>query len=767
MVRFSVACRLGLSLMLGAAVLTGCSRDPNVRKQKYFQSGQHYFLEGKYREAAIEFSNAVKTDQNYADARYHLALSYLKLQKWSSAYQELSRTVELQPENYSARIDLAKLLISTGNLQAAREQTDLLLQKQPNNPQAHFVAASLLAAQMSFPAAIVEMQKAIALDPSDWDLYLNLALMQMKNNQTDAAEANFKKAVELNPKAFTPWLMLGTYYQSRGRYDEAEQELRRAIELQRTSLDPRAALARLYLAGHKNAEAEELLTQVKHDFPDDSVGYRMLGDFYFRIGDIGKALAEYGALYSAHPHDLEVKKNYVQLLIMSHRLDEARRVDDEVLKASPNDNVALIYRGQLQGLTGDPNGALETLQTATKNDSKDAAAHYHLGEIFEKLGNLESAESEWREAVRLRPDLIEAQRALALLAMRKGDMITLEQAAAQIINLRPELPDGYALRSISYINRKQFGAAQEDIRKAIEVGPHSQLGYVQLGNLKFVQRQYTDAAQAYQEALDRDPNSTDALRGLMNTYLVQNQVDKALAAAAVQIIKVPNNSSFYDLRGTVLFRNKRDLNGAEADFNKSLELDRNNSDALIKLGQDHAAKGEIDKAVATYQQAIKDHPRAPEFYNLIGALYESKRNWNDARNAYQKALDLKSNDPIASLRLAKILLQSGGDVDAALSLAQAAHRSMPDSPDAADTLGFVYYQKGAYPLALSLFEQALKLQQTNHAPDNPDVHYHLGLAYQKTEQPALARQQLERALQINPNYSAAAEIKKQLGSLKS
>ena len=92
---------------------------------------------------------------------------------------------------------------------------------------------------------------------------------------------------------------------------------------------------------------------------------------------------------------------------------------------------------------------------------------------------------------------------------------------------------------------------------------------------------------------------------------------------------------------------------------------------------------------------------------------------------------------------------------------------MPDSPDAADTLGWVYYQKGAYPLALSLFQQALKLQQQSHAPDNPDIHYHLGLAYQKTEQPALARQHLERALQIDPNYSAAAEIKKQLGSLKS
>ena len=129
--------------------------------------------------------------------------------------------------------------------------------------------------------------------------------------------------------------------------------------------------------------------------------------------------------------------------------------------------------------------------------------------------------------------------------------------------------------------------------------------------------------------------------------------------------------------------------------------------------------------------------------------------------------ELQPNDPMATRSLANVLLQSGGNLDDALLLAQIAQHSLPDSPDAADTLGWAYYKKGAYGLAVSLLEQALKLQQRTNGPDNPDVHYHLGLAYQKTEQPALARQHLQRTLQINPNYSAAAEIKKELSSLKS
>src|ERR1035437_2857744 len=99
--------------------------------------------------------------------------------------------------------------------------------------------------------------------------------------------------------------------------------------------------------------------------------------------------------------------------------------------------------------------------------------------------------------------------------------------------------------------------------------------------------------------------------------------------------------------------------------------------------------------------ALKDHPR-PEFYILLGGLYESKQDWNKAQDAYRKALGLKPNDPLASRSLANVMLQSGGNLDEAMTLAQTARRGMPNSPAAADTLGWVYYQKGAYRPAIDM-----------------------------------------------------------------
>src|ERR1039457_6693032 len=124
-----------------AALLTGCSRDPNVRKQKYLESGQRYFDKGQYREAAIQFENAIQVDARFVDAHYKLAQTALKLEQWPAAYQELSKTVELQPDQYAAHLDLTNLLILSREFSNAKEHLDLLVQKQPTTPDV-FIALS-------------------------------------------------------------------------------------------------------------------------------------------------------------------------------------------------------------------------------------------------------------------------------------------------------------------------------------------------------------------------------------------------------------------------------------------------------------------------------------------------------------------------------------------------------------------------------------------------------------------------------------------------
>ena len=101
------------------------------------------------------------------------------------------------------------------------------------------------------------------------------------------------------------------------------------------------------------------------------------------------------------------------------------------------------------------------------------------------------------------------------------------------------------------------------------------------------------------------------------------------------------------------------------------------------------------------------------------------------------------------------MLEHGGDVSVALTLAQTARKGLPDLPSTADTLGWAYYNQGAYTSAIDTLKEAVK-----QTPDSATFHYHLGMAYEKANNHALAKKELEQALQISPNYSEADKIRK-------
>src|SRR5213595_625469 len=91
------------SIRLIAVVLTvlvglvGCSRDPNVVKKRYLESGNRYYERGKYREARIMYLDAVQKDQRYGAAHYRLGLNAMKIGPMIEAVNAFRRAVELLP----------------------------------------------------------------------------------------------------------------------------------------------------------------------------------------------------------------------------------------------------------------------------------------------------------------------------------------------------------------------------------------------------------------------------------------------------------------------------------------------------------------------------------------------------------------------------------------------------------------------------------------------------------------------------------------------
>lgn len=62
-------------------ILAGCSRNPDVAKRKYLESGNKYMDQQKYDAAAIQFKKAIQIDPKFAEAHFQLAQADLKLEK--------------------------------------------------------------------------------------------------------------------------------------------------------------------------------------------------------------------------------------------------------------------------------------------------------------------------------------------------------------------------------------------------------------------------------------------------------------------------------------------------------------------------------------------------------------------------------------------------------------------------------------------------------------------------------------------------------------
>src|SRR5580692_8345790 len=142
MMRIRPSARFLVLPLILAGVLGGCRRDPAVRKEKYFQSGEQYLAKRMYREAAIQYQNAIQIDPRFTRAHYGLAQCFLREASWQNAYRELTRTVELEPTNWKAQLDLGNLFFASGKFPDAHDRAQTVLNGAPQNAQAELLLAN-------------------------------------------------------------------------------------------------------------------------------------------------------------------------------------------------------------------------------------------------------------------------------------------------------------------------------------------------------------------------------------------------------------------------------------------------------------------------------------------------------------------------------------------------------------------------------------------------------------------------------------------------
>ena len=191
------------------------------------------------------------------------------------------------------------------------------------------------------------------------------------------------------------------------------------------------------------------------------------------------------------PKDPVIGRLYGELLVQQNRFDDAAKVDDALLKAAPSDPGLLTLHSQILVHQGKASEAISVLEQVAKNFPDNAAVHYQLGVAYAANQNLGQAETEWRQASKLQPGMTDPLRALASLAIRRGDQALLEETGGKLMMIDPRAPGGYLLHAQALLMKKDVAGAEADLNRAISVEPDHYAGYARMGDLRSVKENIT------------------------------------------------------------------------------------------------------------------------------------------------------------------------------------------------------------------------------------------------------------------------------------
>jgi tetratricopeptide (TPR) repeat protein len=314
-------------------------------------------------------------------------------------------------------------------------------------------------------------------------------LLQQQKFAEAAKEA--KEIAAQFPNDSEAWKIAGFAEVGLNQYSLAIEDLQRALDLQQVAKreDPNTAdaLAKAYVLAEKFDRALPLLvaatTRAGAD-PDPAMVYY-------------RGLAEYK---TGKPADAE-------------------RTFAAAVKANPKDSLSLFYLGQIALGKNDLDGAIASLNRATVNDPRFAAAWTLLTSAYLRRAALNTdptkAAADYLSAVRAGEGLIKIKTDTEAVTLFGQALIGSEQypraaAALERATLQPDAKGvTFYLLGIAQSRAKNFPKAIAALQTAAQKLPDDVNVYRELGYAYEITKQYVKALAVYEKGLSLAPTDSD------------------------------------------------------------------------------------------------------------------------------------------------------------------------------------------------------------------------------------------------------------------
>ena len=222
-------------------------------------------------------------------------------------------------------------------------------------------------------------------------------------------------------------------------------------------------------------------------------------------------------------------------------------------------------------------------------------------------------------------------------ALDRRDFAEAEKAFQTCLQMDANAHDARMQLARTYIRQQQFAPAEVELQMLIGLlkqTPRAQdklsKAYLTLAQVFSYQQRFSDSTAALASALEVNPDDTDA-RIRLGYFL-----------GAPQQMLVP------------------DLSASKRQFEKVLELEPNNLEAMLQLGLAEFRLGESDKAAERFENIIQNYRRHSGAYYYLGVYHLRHGNPEKAVANFKESLRLKPLDPETLWNLWTAYSQLGG-----------------------------------------------------------------------------------------------------------
>jgi len=189
------------------------------------------------------------------------------------------------------------------------------------------------------------------------------------------------------------------------------------------------------------------------------------------------------------------------------------------------------------------------------------------------------------------------------------------------------------------------------------------------------------------------------------------------------------------------------ISQARYNAQRAIELNASLAPVHYAMGLIHAANGDYELAIDSFDRSIKIQPESDAYREKANAYYRLNRP-TDAEATYRNAIQIRPKY-WAGYREFAVFLQNQGRLDEALPQFEKVVELTPDNYAGWSNLGGLYLRMKEREKAIECFERA------NAITPRPAAYNNLGTAFFELKRDEDAVEMYKKAIQLLPTYAAA------------